>query len=83
VHPQALLSQLGRPTLTAKRGNEQAVSSFSAIEARVIPWYAKEQWRLDVLNAHGKIYQASASQLFNVPVERITKGVPLRQTGKV
>ena len=43
----------------------------------------KEQWRLDVFNTHGKIYEASASQMFNVPVESITKGDPLRQKGKV
>lgn len=83
VHPQDLLSQLVRTTFTAEEGNELAVSDFSAIEARVIAWYAKEQWRLDVFNTHGKIYEASASQMFNVPVESITKGDPLRQKGKV
>ncbi|WP_447559091.1 DNA polymerase, partial [Staphylococcus aureus] len=54
VHPQDLLSQLVRTTFTAEEGNELAVSDFSAIEARVIAWYAKEQWRLDVFNTHGK-----------------------------
>ena len=83
IHPQDLLSQLVRTTFTAEDGYELAVSDFSAIEARVIAWYAKEQWRLDVFNTHGKIYEASASQMFNVPVESITKGDPLRQKGKV
>lgn len=83
VHPQDLLSQLVRTTFTAEEGYELAVSDFSAIEARVIAWYAQEQWRLDVFNSHGKIYEASASQMFGVPVESITKGDPLRQKGKV
>ncbi|MBO3073290.1 DNA polymerase [Staphylococcus xylosus] len=83
VHPQDLLSQLVRTTFTAEEGFELAVSDFSAIEARVIAWFAGEQWRLDVFNTHGKIYEASAAQMFNVPVESITKGDPLRQKGKV
>ncbi|HEC2199968.1 TPA: DNA polymerase [Staphylococcus delphini] len=81
--PQDLLSQLVRTTFVAKDGYELAVSDFSAIEARVIAWYAKEQWRLDVFNTHGKIYEASAAQMFGVPIESITKGGPLRQKGKV
>lgn len=83
VHPQDLLSQLVRTTFTAEDGYELAVSDFSAIEARVIAWYAKEEWRLDVFNTHGKIYEASASQMFGVPVDSIKKGDPLRQKGKV
>lgn len=83
VHPQDLLSQLVRTTFTTTEGCELAVSDFSAIEARVIAWYAGEQWRLDVFNTHGKIYEASAAQMFNVPVESIHKGDPLRQKGKV
>ncbi|EGQ3430973.1 DNA polymerase [Staphylococcus pseudintermedius] len=83
IHPQDLLSQLVRTTFTAEEGYELAVSDFSAIEARVIAWYAKEQWRLDVFNTHGKIYEASAAQMFGVPVDSIKKGDPLRQKGKV
>ncbi|MEX5936844.1 DNA polymerase [Mammaliicoccus sciuri] len=80
---QDLLSQLVRTTFTAKEGYEFAVSDFSAIEARVIAWYAGEKWRLQVFETHGKIYEASASQMFNVPIESIGKGSPLRQKGKV
>ncbi|WMZ85097.1 DNA polymerase [Staphylococcus pseudintermedius] len=81
--PKDLLSQLVRTTFVAKEGYTLAVSDFSAIEARVIAWYAKEEWRLDVFNTHGKIYEASAAQMFGVPIESITKGDPLRQKGKV
>ncbi len=62
------------------------VADFSAIEARVISWLAGEQWRLDVFKTHGNIYEASASQMFGVPIEKIKKGNPeyaLRQKGKV
>ncbi|MCE5669535.1 DNA polymerase [Staphylococcus pseudintermedius] len=83
IHPQDLLSQLVRTAFTAEEGYALAVSDFSAIEARVIAWYAKEEWRLNVFNTHGKIYEASASQMFGVPVESIKKGDPLRQKGKV
>lgn len=80
---QDILSQLIRTTFTAQDGYTLAVSDFSAIEARVIAWFAGEQWRLDVFDTHGKIYEASASQMFDVPIESIGKGDPLRQKGKV
>lgn len=77
------LSQLLRPAFIPTPGNRFIVSDFSAIEARVIAWLADEKWRLDVFNSHGKIYEASASAMFNVPIEEIDKGSPLRQKGKV
>lgn len=80
------LSQLIRTAFIPSHGNVFLVSDFSAIEARVIAWLAGEQWRLDVFASHGKIYEASASQMFGVPIEKIAKGNPeyeLRQKGKV
>lgn len=80
------LSQLIRTAFIPSEGNTLLISDFSAIEARVIAWLAGEQWRLDVFNTHGKIYEASASQMFGVPLELIKKGNPeyaLRQKGKV
>ncbi|WP_222705342.1 DNA polymerase [Bacillus marasmi] len=80
------LSQLIRTAFVPSKGNVLLISDFSAIEARVIAWLAGEQWRLDVFNTHGKIYEASASQMFGVPLELIKKGNPeyeLRQKGKV
>ena len=70
----------------ASEGNKLVDADFSAIEARVISWLAGEQWRLEVFRTHGKIYEASASQMFGVPLEKIKKGNPeyaLRQKGKV
>lgn len=80
------LSQLIRTAFIPSDGCIFLVADFSAIEARVIAWLAGEQWRLEVFRAHGKIYEASASQMFGVPIEKITKGNPeyeLRQKGKV
>jgi DNA polymerase len=80
------LSQLIRTSFTASPGNVLVDADFSSIEARVISWLAGEHWRLEVFKTHGKIYEASASQMFGVPMERIVKGSPeyeLRQRGKV
>ena len=80
------LSQLIRTAFVASPGNVLVDADFSAIEARVISWLAGEQWRLEVFRSHGKIYEASASQMFHVPIERIKKGNPeysLRARGKV
>ncbi|HER7628711.1 TPA: DNA polymerase [Streptococcus pyogenes] len=75
------LKQLVRTALVAKDCCTFYVSDFSAIEARVIAWFAGEQWRLDVFSTHGKIYEASASQMFGIPIEEIDK--ELRQKGKI
>ena len=78
-----ILSQLIRTAFIAPDGHTFIVADFSAIEARVLAWLAGEQWRLDVFATHGKIYEASAAQMFKVPLESIGKGSPLRQKGKV
>lgn len=77
------LSQLIRTAFIAKSGHTFIVSDFSAIEARVIAWLAGESWRMEVFRTHGKIYEASASMMFHVPVESITKTDPRRQKGKI
>ena len=80
------LSQLIRTAFVPSKGNKFVVADFSAIEARVIAWLAGEQWVNEVFATHGKIYEATASQMFHVPIERIVKGNPeysLRQKGKV
>lgn len=78
-----VLSQLIRTALIPSDGHRFIVSDFSSIEARIIAWYAGEHWRMEVFNGHGKIYEASAAQMFNVPIESITKDSPLRQKGKI
>lgn len=78
-----VLSELIRTAFIPKPGYRFLVADFSAIEARVLAWLSGEQWRLDVFSSHGKIYEASASAMFHVPVEEIGKGSPLRQKGKI
>ncbi|WP_404988912.1 DNA polymerase [Clostridium culturomicium] len=78
-----VLSELIRTTFIPKENHTFLVADYSAIEARVIAWLAMETWRLEVFKTHGKIYEASASKMFKVPMDSITKDSPLRQKGKV
>ncbi|EJW16976.1 DNA polymerase [Paenibacillus alvei] len=84
--PPFILSQLIRTAFIPSPGCRFIVSDFAAIEARVVAWLADEQWVLDVFRGHGKIYEATASNMFGVQFETITKGHPnyeLRARGKV
>lgn len=78
-----VLSELIRTAFVPRSGWKYIVADFSAIEARVIAWYAGEQWRLDVFEKGGDIYCASASQMFGVPVEKHGVNGHLRQKGKI
>ena len=77
------LSQLIRTAFVPKSGYKFIVADFSAIEARVLAWFAGEQWRQDVFANGGDIYCASASQMFKVPVEKHGINGHLRQKGKI
>lgn len=84
--PPFVLSQLIRTAFVPSEGCRFIVSDFAAIEARVIAWLADEHWVLDVFRGHGKIYEATAANMFGVPFETITKGhvnYELRAKGKV
>ena len=77
------LSQLIRTAFVPQDGRKFIVADFSAIEARVIAWFAGERWRLKVFADGGDIYCASASQMFHVPVEKHGVNGHLRQKGKI
>lgn len=77
------LSQLIRTAFIPREGAQFLVADFSAIEARVIAWYADESWRQKVFEHGGDIYCASASQIFKVPVEKHGINGHLRQKGKI
>lgn len=80
------LSQLIRTAFIPSEGHKFVVADFSAIEARVIAWLAGEQWVNEVFATHGRIYEATAAQMFGIPIEKITKGNPeyaYRARGKV
>ena len=78
-----VLSELIRTAFVPKQGSRFIVADFSAIEARVIAWFAGEEWRLRVFEEGKDIYCASASQMFHVPVEKNGVNGHLRQKGKV
>ena len=77
------LSQLIRTAFIPREGAQFLVADFSAIEARVIAWFAGESWRQEVFAKGGDIYCASASQMFKVPVEKHGINGHLRQKGKI
>lgn len=77
------LSQLIRTAFIPKTGHKFIVSDFSAIEARVLSFLARENWRIDVFRNNGDIYCASASAMFHVPVEKHGQNQHLRQKGKI
>ncbi len=77
------LSQLIRTAFIARPGCTFYVSDFSAVEARVLAWFAGEQWRQDVFERGGDIYCASASAMFHCPVEKHGVNGHLRQKGKI
>lgn len=77
------LSQLVRTAFIPAGDRQFIVSDFSAIEARVLSFLAGETWRIDVFAQGKDIYCASASQMFNVPVEKHGINGHLRQKGKI
>lgn len=82
------LKQLIRTGLIAEEGSRFVVCDFSAIEARVIAWYANEQWTLEAFRTHGKIYEATAANMFNLGrIEdfdwKSHDGKAMRQRGKI
>ncbi len=79
----SVLSELIRTAFVPRDGSRFIVADFSAIEARIIAWFAGEKWRMDVFENGGDIYCASASQMFNVPVEKNGINGHLRQKGKI
>lgn len=77
------LSQLIRTAFIPRDGYKFIVADFSAIEARVIAWFAHEKWRLETFERGDDIYCASASQMFHVPVVKHGVNGELRQKGKI
>ena len=80
---QTALSALIRTTIIPEEGQRLIVADFSAIEARVIAWIAKEDWRIDAFSNGKDIYCESASRAFHVPVVKHGENGHLRAKGKV
>ena len=77
-----VLSQLIRTAFIPKEGRTFIVADFSAIEARVLSWLAKERWRMDVFADDGDIYCATAGRMFHCNVVKHGENGHLRQKGK-
>ena len=77
-----VLSQLIRTAFIPKAGRKFIVADFSAIEARVLSWLAKERWRMDVFESNGDIYCATAGRMFHCNVVKHGENGHLRQKGK-
>lgn len=78
-----VLSQLIRTAFIPSPGHRFIVSDFSSIERVVLAWLAGERWVVEAYKAKKDLYIATASQMFNVPIDQIDKKSPLRQKGKV
>lgn len=78
-----VFSTLIRTAVIPPDGYMFAIADYSAIEARLTAWFCNEMWRQEVFATTGKIYEASAAQMFHVPIESVTKGSDLRKKGKV
>ena len=78
-----ILSQLIRTAFIPKEGRKFIVADFSAIEARVLSWLAKERWRMDVFANDGDIYCATAGRMLHCNVVKHGENGHLRQYGKL
>lgn len=79
-----------RALFDAAPGHDLISTDYNSIEAVGLAMIAGEKWRIDVFNSHGKIYEASASTMFGVPLDEILgwkklhdQHHPLRALGKV
>lgn len=85
--PIKLASNAIRGCIVAAPGRKLVVGDFAQIEARVLPWLAGEQWKLDAFAAYDAgegpdLYKATAARVTGKPVDEVTK--PDRQRyGKV
>lgn len=69
----AAISGVLRGLFSAAPGKELICSDYSSIEAVVIAVLAGEQWRIDVFNTHGKIYEMSAAAITGIPFEEFLR----------
>lgn len=78
-NPIDVITQLVRTTLRPPEGFEFGVSDYSAIEARVVAWFAGESWVLKAFEDGEDIYVATASKMYHVTGE---EALAMRQKGK-
>lgn len=69
--PSTLLAGCLRGLFIAKDDHRFICCDFSAIEAVAAACLARCQWRIDVFNTHGKIYEMSAAHATGTPFDEI------------
>lgn len=76
------ISDCIRAMLGAAPGNKLMSCDFTAVEARILAWLAGEEKTLNLFRGHGKIYEYTAGQIYNL---RSLKKMPPQQRliGKV
>lgn len=77
-----VLSELIRTAFVPQEGRKFIVADFSAIEARVLAWFAGERWVSEVFEKGGDIYCETAARMFHCKVEKHGENAELRQKGK-
>lgn len=71
--PLDCISSCLRGMVCSPPGKRLLVADYAAIEARVLAWLAGQKDVLEVFRTHGKIYEHTASQIYNKPVDQINK----------
>lgn len=80
--PMSRISDCLRAMLKAGPGKKLIAVDFAAIEGRVLAWLAGQEDILNVFRSHGKIYEHTACQIYNLKnIDEVTKGQ--RLIGKV
>jgi DNA polymerase len=68
----AVVGKMQRTAIVAEEGKMLVPCDYSSIEARMLAWVAGEEWQLEVFRTHGKIYEATAAQMYNKALEDVT-----------
>lgn len=79
--PIKVCSNVIRGAIVAPPGKKLVISDLNQVEARVLPWLAGEQWKLEAFTRGIDNYVAAYSKGFGVPLAEVTK--QQRAIGKV
>ncbi len=79
----SLMSELVRTAIVPKDGYKFIDMDYSQIEARVLAWFANEEWRLKTFEEGKDIYSESASQALGIPVAKHGPNAGKRKVGKL
>lgn len=82
-NPSKTVSQMIRTALVAAPCHKLIAFDYTSIEAFILAWLAGEEWVLNVARSHGKLYEATAAQMFKIDINTIAKDSPERAKGKI